>query len=115
MVSPPASVFAPAREYTVFFRLSIDAPLPLIMLSRAVLPLTRPTVLTSTVRASTVSVPHARWYAKNNKPKTPYKLPHQSNKAAKSEQPAKPSSQKDYSAEQAEFDTKAESAAEAVS
>ncbi|RAL00580.1 protein translocase subunit TIM50 [Aspergillus ibericus CBS 121593] len=83
------------------------------MLSRAVLPLTRPNVLASTVRASTVSVPHARWYAKNSKSKSPYKLPPQSGKAAKSEQPAKPSSQKDYSAEQAEFETKAEPAAEA--
>ncbi|PYH66448.1 protein translocase subunit TIM50 [Aspergillus vadensis CBS 113365] len=82
------------------------------MLSRAVLPLTRPNVLTSTVRASTISVAHSRWYAKSTKPKTPYKLP-QSVKSAKSEQPPKAPSQNDYSAEQAEFDTKAKPATEA--
>lgn len=84
------------------------------MLSRAVLPLTRPNVLTSTVRASTISVAHSRWYAKSTKPKTPYKLP-QSVKSANSEQSPKAPSQNDYSAEQAEFDTKAAPATEAVS
>lgn len=77
------------------------------MLSRAMLPLTRPNVLTSTVRASTLSVHHARWYAKSNKPKkTPYKIP-DSVKSSKPEQPADaPRGQ--YSTEQAEFETKAD-------
>lgn len=72
------------------------------MLSRAVLPLTRPNILASTVRASALSIPQPRWYAKNNKPKTPYKVP-DSVKPPKPEQP-----QEQYSAEQAEFDTKAD-------
>ncbi|PYH90530.1 TFIIF-interacting CTD phosphatase [Aspergillus ellipticus CBS 707.79] len=75
------------------------------MLSRAVLPLTRPNVLASSVRVSSLSVSQSRWYAKVGKPKTPYKLP-QSPKASKAEQSPKAApSQQEYSAEQAEFDT----------
>lgn len=74
------------------------------MLSRAVLPLTRPNILASTVRAPALSVPHARWFAKNNKPKNPYKVP-DSAKPPKPEQSANP---QEYSTEQAEFDTKAD-------
>ncbi|PWY91140.1 import inner membrane translocase subunit tim-50 mitochondrial precursor [Aspergillus heteromorphus CBS 117.55] len=73
------------------------------MLSRAVLPLTRPNVLASTVRVSSLSS-QSRWYAKVGKPKAPYKLP-DSVKASKPDQPPKaPSQQQDYSADQAEFD-----------
>ncbi|OJK03094.1 hypothetical protein ASPACDRAFT_76166 [Aspergillus aculeatus ATCC 16872] len=83
------------------------------MLSRAVLPLTRPNILASTVRASTVTVPHSRWYAKNSKPKSSYNLP-DSIKASQSKQPSQAPAPKqedkqaDYAAEQAEFDTKAD-------
>ncbi|KAL2814539.1 HAD-like domain-containing protein [Aspergillus cavernicola] len=71
------------------------------MLRHAVLPLTRPNVLTSASRISAIPVSHSRWYAKNTKPKAPYKLPN-SGKASKPEQ------QGQYAAEQAEFETKAE-------
>ena len=83
-----------------------------MMLSRAMLPLTRPNVLAPAIRASTLSVPHARWYAKNNKPKkTPYKVP--DSVKSKSSKPEKPeqaagASQEQYSTEQAEFETKAD-------
>ncbi|KAE8165374.1 HAD-like domain-containing protein [Aspergillus tamarii] len=73
------------------------------MLSRAVLPLTRSNTLASTVRLSALPITHSRWYAKNNKPKAPYKLP-ESVKPPKAEQ----STQQEYSASQAEFDTNAD-------
>jgi import inner membrane translocase subunit TIM50 len=82
------------------------------MLSRAVLPLTRSSVLTSTIRVSAVSVPKSRWYAKNTKPKAPYKLP-ESVKPSQSEQPSS-TPKPEYSAEQTEFDTKADPAANAA-
>ena len=44
------------------------------MLSRAILPLTRPNVLASTVRASALSTQRPRWYAKTTGD-APYKLP----------------------------------------
>ncbi|KAK5678774.1 mitochondrial inner membrane protein required for protein import, partial [Elasticomyces elasticus] len=82
------------------------------MLSRAMLPLTRPNILAPAVRASTLSVPHARWYAKNNKPKkTPYKVPESvKSKSTKPEKPEQPANapREQYSTEQAEFDTKAD-------
>ncbi|EAU29742.1 import inner membrane translocase subunit tim-50, mitochondrial precursor [Aspergillus terreus NIH2624] len=76
------------------------------MLSRAVLPLTRPNVLASTVRVSTLPLSHARWYAKVGKPKAPYKLPD-------SVKPPKPEStsasqQQEPAPEQPEFDTPAD-------
>lgn len=86
------------------------------MLSRAVLPLSRPRVLSSTLRiSSSLSVQHTRWYAKS-KPKTSYKLP-DSAKQSKSEKPAKAAApdsaqqkpkEEEYSADQAEFDTTAQ-------
>ncbi|EAW11412.1 protein translocase subunit TIM50 [Aspergillus clavatus NRRL 1] len=76
------------------------------MLSRAVLPLTRPGVLASSVRVSALSAPRTRWYAKSSKPKAPYKLP-ESIKSPQSEQ-SSTSPQPEYSAEQTEFDTKAD-------
>ncbi|OJJ51267.1 hypothetical protein ASPZODRAFT_87432 [Penicilliopsis zonata CBS 506.65] len=79
------------------------------MLSRTVLPLARHRVLTSTVRASSLSIQHSRLYAKNVKPKAPYKLP-SSPKPSQPEAPkVTPSAQQpEYSAEQPEFETNAE-------
>lgn len=77
------------------------------MLRRAVLPLTRPSGLVSAPRLSALPATHSRWYAKNTKPKAPYKLPN-SVKSSKAEQPAKPEQQEQYAAEQAEFETKAD-------
>ncbi|KAF9884032.1 mitochondrial inner membrane protein required for protein import [Aspergillus nanangensis] len=74
------------------------------MLSRAVLPLTRPNILASTVRISALPLSHARWYAKVGKPKAPYKLPD-------SVKPTKPESKtprQEPAAEQPEFDTSAD-------
>ncbi|KAI9924752.1 hypothetical protein ASPWEDRAFT_51512 [Aspergillus wentii DTO 134E9] len=68
------------------------------MLSRAVLPLTRPNILASTLRVSALPVSHSRWYAKNTKPEAPYNAP-DSVKTPKPEQ---------YSSEQVEFDTSAD-------
>ncbi|GFF86573.1 mitochondrial import inner membrane translocase subunit tim50 [Aspergillus lentulus] len=82
------------------------------MLSRAVLPLTRSSVLTSTIRVSAVSIPKSRWYAKSTKPKAPYKLP-ESVKPSQSEQPSS-TPKSEYSAEQTEFDTKADPAGNAA-
>ncbi|KKK15886.1 hypothetical protein P175DRAFT_0498161 [Aspergillus ochraceoroseus IBT 24754] len=76
------------------------------MLRRAVLPLTRPNILLSTPRVSTVPASHARWYAKTTKPKAPYKLP-DSVKPSKPES-TKPVQQEQYTSEQAEFETKAD-------
>ncbi|KAA8647337.1 hypothetical protein EYZ11_004081 [Aspergillus tanneri] len=76
------------------------------MLSRAVLPLTRPNVLASAVRLSVLPVTHSRWYAKAGKPKTPYNVS-DSVKPPKPEKPTNPS-QQEYSSEQAEFNTNAE-------
>jgi import inner membrane translocase subunit TIM50 len=73
------------------------------MLSRAVLPLTRPNALASTIRLSSLPVTHSRWYAKGNKPKAPYKLP-ESVKPPKADQ----SAQQEYSPAQAEFGTNAD-------
>lgn len=75
------------------------------MLSRAILPLARPNLLASSVRISAIH--HPRWYAK----KTPYKLPahmrtSKSNESGK--KPQQPDQQKQYSAEQAEFETNAD-------
>ncbi|KAL3472223.1 HAD-like domain-containing protein [Aspergillus californicus] len=77
------------------------------MLRRAILPLTRPNVLASAPRISATPAFHERWYAKNTKPKAPYKLPN-SVKSSKPAQPAKPEQQDQYAAEQAEFETKAD-------
>lgn len=91
------------------------------MLSRAVLPLVRPRTIPSAIRLP-ITAQHPRWYAKNNKPnKTPYKLP-DSIKSSKPEssgratqdpalasQPAGQPRLQDYSEDQAEFMTNAES------
>mgnify|MGYP000866702632 CR=1 FL=1 len=84
------------------------------MLSRAVLPLVRPRTIPPAIRLP-ITAQHPRWYAKNNKPKVPYKLP-DSIKSSKSEssgtatqdpasasQPAGQPRQQDYSENQAEF------------
>ncbi|PLB34325.1 protein translocase subunit TIM50 [Aspergillus candidus] len=78
-----------------------------MMLSRAVLPLARANVLPSTVRLSASSVAQSRWYAKVGKPKAPYKLP-DSVTPSKADHPAPSSEQKQYSAEQPEFETPAD-------
>lgn len=77
------------------------------MLSRAVLPLTRPNVLASTLRVSALPVNHSRFYAKVGKPKAPYKIP-ENVKPSKPEQPTN-SSQKEPSPEQAQPDVNTES------
>lgn len=75
------------------------------MLSRAALRLARPNPLASTVRIPATQ--HSRWYAKKASNKSP---PHV--KASKSNQrgktPQNSDQQKPYSAEQAEFETKAD-------
>ncbi|KAH8423193.1 protein translocase subunit TIM50 [Aspergillus melleus] len=77
------------------------------MLSRAVLPLTRPNVLASTLRVSALPVTHSRFYAKVGKPKAPYTIP-DSVKPSKPEQPAN-SSQQEPSPEQAQPEANTES------
>lgn len=80
------------------------------MLSRAVLPLARPNLLASPVRISAIQ--HPRWYAKNNSPKQPYKIPESLKSRSKQpgQRPREPGPQKEYSADQAEFDTNADPA-----
>lgn len=79
------------------------------MLSRAVLPLTRPSVLASAARVSALSAQHPRWYAKNKGKNSSNKIP-----KAKPAQPPQPpqgsAQQKEYASEQAEFETKADPA-----
>jgi import inner membrane translocase subunit TIM50 len=82
------------------------------MLSRSILPLVRARPVPSAVRLSVSAAQHSRWYAKNNKPKVPYKLPG-SSKSCKSEQSGstsessssqnKPQQQQGYSPHEAEF------------
>jgi hypothetical protein len=79
--------------------------LNITMLSRAVLPLTRPNVLASAVRASALSARPSLY--------TAYKLSpgiQQRAKSTKSNKPKAPNSpeQNEFAAEQPEFDTKAE-------
>lgn len=63
-----------------------------IMLSRAVLPLTRPNIIASTVRISTIQ--HPRWYANKSKPNSgknvPPSKPSTSNQPGKSHQQPNP-------------------------
>ncbi|KAJ5735485.1 Mitochondrial import inner membrane translocase subunit tim50 [Penicillium malachiteum] len=83
------------------------------MLSRAILPLTRPNVLASATRASRVSALSAqrpRWYAKGKD--SPYELP-QTLKSKKSKAAAE-ASQSQHSKEQPEFETKAKSETDAA-
>lgn len=54
------------------------------MLGRSVLPLARVRPVPSTLRSSLTASPYPRWYAQNNKPKTPYVLPNQKAKSAQS-------------------------------
>ncbi|KAI9369128.1 import inner membrane translocase subunit tim-50 mitochondrial precursor [Aspergillus egyptiacus] len=77
------------------------------MLRRAIVPLARPNVLASTPRISAISTTHTRWYAKNTKPKPPYKLPDSVKSSNPPEQSAK-ASQQNHTAEQPEFETKAD-------
>lgn len=58
------------------------------MLGRSVLPLARARPMPSTLRSSLTASPYPRWYAQNNKPKTPYVLPNQ--KAKSQSKPALP-------------------------
>ncbi|GAM36890.1 hypothetical protein EIK77_003495 [Talaromyces pinophilus] len=51
------------------------------MLGRSVLPLARARPMPSTLRSSLTASPYPRWYAQNNKPKTPYVLPNQKGKS----------------------------------
>ncbi|KAJ5574303.1 uncharacterized protein N7459_008730 [Penicillium hispanicum] len=76
------------------------------MLSRAVLPLTRPNVLASTVRVSALSAQRSRWYSKGG---APYELPKsmQSGPKAKNPKTANKPQQNQHAAEQPEFDTTA--------
>lgn len=76
------------------------------MLSRAVLPLTRPNVLASAVRVGSLSAQRPRFYAKG----VPYKLPDSIQpKEAKAKKPesAQQPGQNQHAAEQPEFETKA--------
>lgn len=76
------------------------------MLSRAILPLTRPNVLASAVRVGSLSAQRPRWYAKNK----PYKLPESvqpKEKKAKKPKSTEQPQQNQHAAEQPEFDTKA--------
>lgn len=81
------------------------------MLSRAVLPLTRPNVLASAFRASSaLSAQRPRWYAQG-KGSTPYNLPESMQSQefqAKKRKAAQKSQDAQHSAEQPEFDTKAQ-------
>lgn len=76
------------------------------MLTRAILPLTRPNVLASAARVSRVSALYTqrpRWYAKGSK-NTPYELP----ESIKQKSEAAPqASQEQHAKEQPEFETKA--------
>lgn len=80
------------------------------MLSRAILPLVRARPVPSATRLSIAAAQHPRWYAKNSRPKVPYKLPG-SSKSPKPEQPESSSEsasestpqQQDYSPHQTEF------------
>lgn len=76
------------------------------MLSRAVLPLTRPNVLASTARVSGLTAHRARYFSQGpvyNAQKLPKDLKAKSNKPKTAEQPE----QSQYAKEQPEFDTKA--------
>lgn len=84
------------------------------MLSRAVLPLTRPNVLASAVRVGSLSAQRPRWYAKG-KGKAPYKLPESMKRKetnANNPQSAEKPQQTQYTPEQPEFDTKAKAESE---
>ncbi|KAJ5185066.1 NLI interacting factor [Penicillium cf. griseofulvum] len=74
------------------------------MLSRAVLPLTRPNVLASAVRASTLSVRSSPYAAYKLSPGIQLRAKSNKSKKPDTPQPA----QKEFTAEQPEFDTKAE-------
>lgn len=79
------------------------------MLSRAVLPLTRPNVLASAVRVGALSTQRPRWYAKG-KENVPYKLPESmqpKNTRAEMPKTAEQPQESQHAAEQPEFDTKA--------
>lgn len=82
------------------------------MLSRAVLPLTRPKVLVSAVRVGSLSAQLPRWYAKG---KAPYKLPQSMKRKetnANNPQSGEKPQQKQHATEQPEFDTKAKAQSE---
>lgn len=82
-----------------------------VMLSRAVLPLTRRNVLASTVRVSALSAQRPRWYAKG-KDGVPYTLPE--SLQAKEPQPTKPkAAKKQAPAQQPEDETLAKPETEA--
>lgn len=77
------------------------------MLSRAVLPLTRPNVLASAVRVGSLSAQRPRFYANKG---APYKLPDSIQpKETKAKKPkaAQQPEQNQHAAEQPEFETKA--------
>lgn len=78
------------------------------MLSRAVLPLTRPNVLASAVRVGSLSTQRPRWYAKG-KDNAPYKLPEHLQPKKAAEEPK----QNQHASEQPEFDTQAKPETEA--
>jgi import inner membrane translocase subunit TIM50 len=75
------------------------------MLSRAVLPLTRPNVLASAVRASALSARSSPYAAYKLSPGIQQRA--KSSKAKKTPQAPAPEN-KEFAAEQPEFDTKAE-------
>jgi import inner membrane translocase subunit TIM50 len=78
------------------------------MLSRAVLPLTRPNVLASAARVGSLSAQRPRWYAKG-KDNAPYKLPDHLQQKKAADEPK----QNQHASEQPEFDTQAKPETEA--
>lgn len=76
------------------------------MLSRAVLPLTRPNVLASAVRVGSLTAQRPRWYAKGKAYELPESVQSKETKAKKPKATEQPQ-QKQHAAEQPEFDTKA--------
>lgn len=81
------------------------------MLSRAVLPLTRPNVLASTVRVSGLAAQRSRYFSQGpvyNAQKLPKNLKATSNKPKSAEQPE----QNHHAKEQPESDTKAKDTSE---
>jgi import inner membrane translocase subunit TIM50 len=78
------------------------------MLSRAVLPLTRPNILASAARVGSLSAQRPRWYAKG-KDNAPYKLPDHLQQKKAADEPK----QNQHASEQPEFDTQAKPETEA--
>ena len=89
----------------------------IIMLSRAVLPLTRPNVLASAVRVSALSAQRPRWYAKG-KDNTPYELPQslkpETTAPKKKSKGINQTQQSQHAKEQPEFDPQAKPESDAV-